>query len=52
LNSGEFKLRLSEFHVIFKRLFAVKEGTTIAKALLTVYEIGRRLRSRIGVAVK
>ena len=45
MNSGEFRLRLSEFHVIFKRLFAIEEGTTIAKALLTVYEIRRRLRS-------
>jgi len=52
LNSSEFKLRLSEFHIIFKRLFTIKEGTTIAKALLTIYEIRRRLRSKIDVAVK
>jgi hypothetical protein len=52
LSSGEFKLKLNEFHVILKRLFAIKEATTIAKALLTVDAIGRRLNVWINISAR
>ena len=42
MSSSKFKLGLNKFHIILKRLFAIKEATTIAKALLTVNAIRRR----------
>ena len=51
-SSSEFKLGLSEFHVILKRLFAATEAMTIRKVLLAINAIGRRLNAWINIGVK
>ena len=52
MSSSEFKLRLNEFHIILKRLFAAKEATTIAKVLLTIDVIRRHLNIWINISAR
>ena len=51
-SSGKFKLGLSEFYVILKRLFTTMEAMTIRKVLLAINMIGRCLNAWINIRVK